>query len=210
MWQSSPDYCSIDASIEAVSVAVAMPTDCVRIAMAEIQNKHAPLLKKEGKKWVSNGLKKEAEKQSLRRGKAKESAEARWRHANASKNNAVTSPKQCSSSSTPSPIPSTATHTKEDEVSVHDPVPIEDLKDISKATAFIKRHQGFSKVNDMAIHNVFRGIMAYKDHWPAMVRRFQTDFAGVDEFRRPPCQELRISFETYIKLKNLPSPHVQA
>jgi len=106
MWQSSPDYCSIEANIEAVSVAVAMPTECVRIAMAEIQNKHAPLLKKEGKKFVSNGLKKEAEKQFLRREKAKESASHRWANANASKKHALASSEQCSSTPTPSSTPS--------------------------------------------------------------------------------------------------------
>jgi hypothetical protein len=111
MWQSSPDYCSVDASDEAVAVAVAMPIECVRNAIAEIQNAHAPLLKAERGRWISNGLRKEADKQIERRGKAKANADARWKNALASKTNANASISQCSSSSTPSPTPTSSIHT---------------------------------------------------------------------------------------------------
>lgn len=83
MWQHSENHCSIQASPEAVACAVAMPLECVRIALAEIQNPFSPLLKVEGDKWVSNGLRKESAKQGQRRDKAKASADARWRGANA-------------------------------------------------------------------------------------------------------------------------------
>jgi uncharacterized protein YdaU (DUF1376 family) len=112
MWQSSPDHCSVSARVEAVSVAVALPLECVRIAMADIQNADAPLLKTEGDRWVCHGLRKEAEKQFNRRVKATENANARWNHATASKHDATASIPQCSSSSSPipssspSPIPS--------------------------------------------------------------------------------------------------------
>lgn len=95
MWQSSPDHCSIEASEDAVACAVAMPIPCVRIAMAEINNAFAPLLKCEDGKWVSNGLRKEAEKQGLRREQAKINATARWKHAAASKKDANASIPQC-------------------------------------------------------------------------------------------------------------------
>jgi uncharacterized protein YdaU (DUF1376 family) len=105
MWQSSPDYCSVDASPEAVAVAVAMPVECVRIALAEIQNAFAPLLQCEDNRWVSNGLRKEAVKQDKRRVKAQESANARWKDADASNTNANASAKQCFPVPVPVPVP---------------------------------------------------------------------------------------------------------
>jgi uncharacterized protein YdaU (DUF1376 family) len=106
MWESSPDYCSVDASHEAVACAVAMPIECVRNAFAEINNAFAPLLQCEDGRWISNGLRKEASKQNLRRNKAAESANARWNHANASKTHANASSKQCFPTPIPSPSPS--------------------------------------------------------------------------------------------------------
>ena len=109
MWQHSEDQCSIQASPEAVACAVAMPTECVRIAFAEIQNAFSPLLKEEGGKWVSNGLRKEREKQKERRDKAQNSANARWGDANASRKHcspdANASREQCFPSPSPSPSP---------------------------------------------------------------------------------------------------------
>lgn len=106
MWLQSPDYCSIAASPDAVACAVAMPIECVRNAMAEIQNPYSPLLKVEGDKWVCNGLRKEAEKQGHRRRQATDNANARWNHASASKTDASASIPQCFPSPTPSPTPS--------------------------------------------------------------------------------------------------------
>ena len=83
MWQHSEDHCSIQNSPEAVACALAMPLECVRIALAEVQNSFSPLLKEESGKLVSNGLRKEAEKQDLRRTQSKRSANARWNNTNA-------------------------------------------------------------------------------------------------------------------------------
>ena len=109
MWQHSEDHCSIPASPEAVACAVAMPLQCVRIAMADIQNEFSPLLKTEGGLWVCNGLRKEQEKQKDRRQKAKENADARWNHADASnphsKKSADASNPQCSPTTTTTPAP---------------------------------------------------------------------------------------------------------
>ena len=108
MWQHADDQCSIQSSTEAVACAVAMPTECVRIALAEIQNAFSPLLKEEGGRWVSNGLRKERDKQMERREKAQNSANARWEHANASHKHSGSyangSKAQCFPSPSPSPI----------------------------------------------------------------------------------------------------------
>ena len=109
MWQHSEDQCSVQASPEAVACAVAMPTECVRIALAEIQNAFSPLLKEEAGRWVSNGLRKEREKQIERREKAQNSANARWGDASASRkhcgSDANGSKAQCFPSPSPSPSP---------------------------------------------------------------------------------------------------------
>lgn len=109
MWQHADDHCSVQASPEAVACAVAMPLDTVRIALTEIQNPFSPLLKCEGEKWISNGLRKEALKQGERREKAKSSADARWKgasgmrsHKNVDANAQV---EQCFPSPSPSPSP---------------------------------------------------------------------------------------------------------
>lgn len=102
MWEQSPDQCSIEASVEAVSCATAHPLQKVTDAFAEIMNAFAPLLRCENGRWVSNGLRKEVQKQAERRDKAKRGADARWKDANASQNNANASLEH----STPSPSPS--------------------------------------------------------------------------------------------------------
>lgn len=83
MWQSSEDYCSVQNSPEAIACAIAMQTECVRIALAEIQNPFSPLLKEENGRLVSNGLKKARQAQLDKSHKAKEAANARWKDANA-------------------------------------------------------------------------------------------------------------------------------
>jgi hypothetical protein len=131
MWQSSPDHCSIDASPEAVAVAVALPLESVKVAMDEINNAFAPLLLSENGRWISNGLRKEADKQFERRSKALGSAGARWdkkvscssdanaskNDANASKIDANASSEQCFPSPSPSPSPTpcknTLTHSRD-------------------------------------------------------------------------------------------------
>ena len=131
MWQHSPDYCSIEASPEAVACALAMPMECVRIAIAEINNPYAPLMRLENGRWVSNGLRKEAEKQNQRRNKAQASANSRWNqhaqpmqvpsdgNANASKTDAFASgddANACSEQCFPIPSPSPLTVPKITEV----------------------------------------------------------------------------------------------
>jgi hypothetical protein len=95
-----------------------MPLQCVRIAMADIQNEFSPLLKTEDGRWVCNGLRKEQEKQKLRRQKAKENADARWNHADASnphsKKNADASNPQCFPTPTPTPTPSNTLKSEKD------------------------------------------------------------------------------------------------
>lgn len=109
MWLQSPDQVSIPSSPEAIAVLISMPTECVRIAVAEIQNEHAPLLKVERGRFVSNGLRKEAKKQAIKREKASESAKTRW-NPDAKRTqcvgNADASSKQCIPIPTPIPIPS--------------------------------------------------------------------------------------------------------
>lgn len=107
MWRSSEDYCSIQNSAEAVACAVAMQTECVRIALAEIQNPFAPLLKEEDGRLVSNGLRKARQAQENKSEKAKRSADARWKDANALRthgpSNAETANPQCFPTPTPTP-----------------------------------------------------------------------------------------------------------
>ena len=114
MWQHSPDHCSIHASPEAVACALAMPLTTVEPALNEINNPHSPLLKKDGGRWVCNGLKKEAEKQADWRRKSSIAGKA-----SAAKRNKPTTvqppfnagsvlvqPKSNSPSPSPSPSPS--------------------------------------------------------------------------------------------------------
>lgn len=129
MWQHSPDYCSIEASPAAVSCALAIPLQAVELALQEITNPYAPLLRLESGRWVSNGLRKEADKQKTRSERAKTGAKLRWdgdakqcledanasgkqclKHANASEtdanaseNHANASFKQCLPTPTPTP-----------------------------------------------------------------------------------------------------------
>jgi uncharacterized protein YdaU (DUF1376 family) len=103
MWQHSPDQYSIEANVDAVACAVVMPIECVRNAIADIQNAFAPLLQCENGRWISNGLRKETEKQKRHSESAKRNATARWKHASASKNDANASIPQCSPSPTPTP-----------------------------------------------------------------------------------------------------------
>ena len=111
MWQSSEDYCSVQNSPEAIACAIAMQTECVRIALAEIQNPFSPLLKEENGRLVSNGLKKARQAQLDKSHKAKEAANARWKDANAMQthkpSNAQNANPQCTPSPTPSPTPKT-------------------------------------------------------------------------------------------------------
>ena len=109
MWQSSDDYCSVQNSPEAIACAIAMQTECVRIALAEIQNPFSPLLKEENGRLVSNGLKKARQAQLDKSHKAKEAANARWKDANAMQthkpSNAQNANPQCTPSPTPTPTP---------------------------------------------------------------------------------------------------------
>ena len=117
MWRSSEDYCSIQNSSEAVACAVAMQTECVRIALAEIQNPFAPLLKEEDGRLVSNGLRKARQAQENKSEKAKRSADARWKDANALRthgpSNAEKSNPQCFPTPTPTPTPTPIIEEKE-------------------------------------------------------------------------------------------------
>ena len=76
MWANAPDQCSVEASVEAVAVAVARPAEIVGAAMADIQNQYAPLLSEQDGRWVCNGLRKEVEKQAAWRDKSRAGGEA--------------------------------------------------------------------------------------------------------------------------------------
>ncbi len=64
MWMNSPNQCSIADDPEAIAVALAIDKEKAAAALAEIQNKHSPLLKHEEGRLVSNGLRKEVKKQA--------------------------------------------------------------------------------------------------------------------------------------------------
>ncbi len=93
------------------------------------------------------------------------------------------------------------------EVDPHKPVDADELQTFKGAVSFLKIHPAFASVPDMAIQNALRDFSAYKAHWPKMLREFQTDNAGVEVLKYPPCQALRIAMERYIKFKNVKSPH---
>ncbi len=68
LWLQAVDYCSVEAKPEAVAALIGTADiERVRTALSEIQNPFAPLLKEEQGRYVSNGLRKEAEKQRSRR-----------------------------------------------------------------------------------------------------------------------------------------------
>jgi hypothetical protein len=112
MWLHSPDKCSI--SKDPGAIAVMLCESCTRIADAlhEIQNPHMPLLKDREEKYISGGLKKEAEKQSKRRRSKVRAAKARWgkkieQEQEQCTRNADASFVQCPPSPSPSPSPAT-------------------------------------------------------------------------------------------------------
>lgn len=120
MWQHADDQCSIPSHPEAISTLLAMPCERIAIALQELTNSHAPLLKTRGKKFISDGLRKEAEKLADRRAKMSNNSKQRWKRDVTtmqlhSIGNANGSFLQCSPSPTPSPTPFPI---KEREISV--------------------------------------------------------------------------------------------
>lgn len=91
----------------------------------------------------------------------------------------------------------------------HKPVKTETLRTIEGARDFVKRHPAFANIPDAAIENVFKPYEPFRDHWPKMVRQFQTDHAGEDKMKYPPCQQLRIDFDRFIKFNNITPGYVQ-
>ena len=91
----------------------------------------------------------------------------------------------------------------------HKPVEESKLKTINGAVNFIGLHPRFKKISVMAIENVLKSFSAYREHWPKFLRQFQTDHAGDDSLKYPPCQQLRIDFDRYIKFNNIQSGHLQ-
>lgn len=79
MWANSPDGCSIPNDELAIRQATGLSHRSYASAwLGEVMNKHNRLLKKRGKRLISNGLRKEATKQKQRRQQAKAAADARW------------------------------------------------------------------------------------------------------------------------------------
>jgi len=168
MWQHSEDNCSIKADNAAIAIVLAQPCERIANAMQEINNEHMPLLKKRGDRWVSGGLKKEAEKQKDRRKKAQQSANARWgndlsanqKHSERNANAAI---EQCS----PSPTPIITPYIKEP------PTPCEDMLKI-----FIKEALSLSKPERLTAKRKKLMKARWKsikdlDNWTAICKRIQ-------------------------------------
>lgn len=127
MWQQSDDYCSITTDVSAISIILVMQEECICKALAEIQNKHAPLLHEEDGRYVSNGLRKEADKQKLNREKRVKAANVRWSKQEHMQtqctSNAHAEIVQCSLSLSPSPIPSLSPDKRKKNTSCGDKPP---------------------------------------------------------------------------------------
>ena len=106
MWLHSPDFCSIPSNSEAISCIIAISCERVSEAMIEIQNKHAPLLRVEGDKLVSNGLRKSHLALQDRRNKAVMAINTRWNKAKQTKYKRNTDVKIEKYTPSPSPTPS--------------------------------------------------------------------------------------------------------
>jgi hypothetical protein len=108
MWLHSPDFCSIPSNSEAIACIIAMPCERVSEAIVEIQNKHAPLLRLEGDKLVSNGLRKSHIAMQDRRDKAVMAINTRWNKVKQTKYKRNTDVKieKYTPTPTPSPTPS--------------------------------------------------------------------------------------------------------
>ena len=109
MWLNGRQQCDILEDKRLVCGAAGISLKSYdKVWLQEIMSEHNPLLQREGKYLVSNGLRKEVIKQNERRKKATESANARWAHSerNANASNEHT-PKQCSLTPSPSPASST-------------------------------------------------------------------------------------------------------
>lgn len=148
MWLHSPDKYSI--SKDAGTIAVMLCESCTRItdALQEIQNPHMPLLKERREKYISGGLRKEAEKQRKGRKDKARAAKVRWdkekqRKQEQSTCNTDAPFLQCPPSPSPSPssVPSPPPGGKEER-----PTSILDLKDTEKTLdSLIKQADASSK-----------------------------------------------------------------
>lgn len=79
MWQHSDDFCSIVNSEVVIKLTSHLTNrDYKKYFLGEIMNKALPLFKVEDNRLVSNGLRKEAQKQKEKREKASKNANARW------------------------------------------------------------------------------------------------------------------------------------
>lgn len=122
MWQQASDQCSIEASHEAVSCAVCMPIQYVKDAFADIQNAYAPLLRTDAGRWVSNGLRKEVEKQTARRAQCQKAADAHHKAADARKKAADAPIEHNTPSPSPTPLRTTISETESPSSETHPPV----------------------------------------------------------------------------------------
>lgn len=79
MWLNSEDHCSIQNSQGLIQrIAKLTKTQYATAWMGEVMFFGAEMLKVEGERLVSNGLRKQAQRQSARRKQAKEAADKRW------------------------------------------------------------------------------------------------------------------------------------
>jgi len=82
MWKDSENQCSIEKDDATIEKVIGISHETWKKVRREIFWRGDPILKTEGKYYVSSRLRKEREKQVLKSEKARESAEKRW-HANA-------------------------------------------------------------------------------------------------------------------------------
>jgi len=78
MWDHSPSHCQISTDPGTIALLTGHPLEDVKAAIFEIQNPAMKLLKEKGKLYISNGLKKEADKQATFAQKQSNSAKALW------------------------------------------------------------------------------------------------------------------------------------
>jgi len=178
MWQSSEDYCSVQNSPEAIACAIAMQTECVRIALAEIQNPFSPLLKEENGRLVSNGLKKARQAQLDKSHKAKEAANARWKDANAMQTHkpsiAEKPNPQCIPTPTPTPTLTPSINTSTPQTPPAKPRrPVDDTPEFLRFWNVYPRKVGkpnaaraFAKaLRNATIDDIMRGLAAHLPAW---------------------------------------------
>lgn len=201
IWQHSPDQHTIHK--DGVYVAIARPKDEVDRAMAEVQQPAFPLLKLRGEKYVSEGLRKEIEKQRVWRQKSasggRHSASARkGKHLDANHPSTTLQPPLVPNGNTPSPSSSPSPSHKDqiERESARAEVP----QDTSGQVRYIQTARNDWSLSAVDVENELKAMPT----GPAraeVVRQFCADAFNGDRPRNP-IGMLR----GYIGKANAPSP----